>query len=62
MSDQSANTQDPGDRPTPNEDAGVARDILEALNVEGVVDEPGRPSPMNPQESLPSDADVPPPG
>ena len=62
MSDQSANTQGTGSTSTPNEDAGVARDVLDALNVKGVVDEPGRPAEMNPQESLPTDADVPPPG
>ena len=42
-----------------NEDAGVARDVLSVFNAEGVVDEPGRPSESDPEESLPSEADLP---
>lgn len=61
MTDQSASTQDPDRRDTPNEDAGTARDVLAAFNAEGVVDDPGRPTPLNPEESLPSDAEIPPP-
>jgi len=43
----------------PNEEAGVARDVLATFNAEGVVDEPGRPQPNDPEESLPSEADLP---
>jgi hypothetical protein len=59
MTDQSAPTQNPDDREPPNEDAGVARDVLATFNAEGVVDEPGRPAPHDPEESLPGDADIP---
>ena len=52
---------DPQDVEPPNEDAGAARDVLATFNAEGVVDEPGRPRPLDPEESLPTDADIPPP-
>ena len=57
--DQGAKVQ--SEREPPNEEAGVARDVLATFNAEGVVDEPGRPTPQNPEESLPTDADIPPP-
>ena len=59
MSNDQTTAAGSGDEP--NEEAGVARDILEALNAEDVVDSPGRPQPIEPHESLPGDADVPPP-
>jgi hypothetical protein len=61
MTDQSSRSQDEADREPPNKDAGAARDVLAAFNAEGVVDEPGRPAPNDPEESLPGDADIPPP-
>lgn len=53
-------TPEPDDQP-PNEEAGAIRDVLAVFNAEGVVDEPGRPSANDPGETIPADADVPPP-
>jgi hypothetical protein len=57
MSNDQSSTASPADEP--NEAAGTARDVLSAFNAEGVVDDPGRPTPNDPQESLPSEADLP---
>ena len=57
MSNDQSSTASPADEP--NEEAGIARDVLSVFNAEGVVDDPGRPQPNDPEESLPSDADLP---
>jgi hypothetical protein len=57
MSNDQSSTASAADEP--NEAAGTARDVLSVFNAEGVVDDPGRPTPNDPQESLPSDADLP---
>jgi hypothetical protein len=57
MSNDQSSTASAADEP--NEAAGAARDVLSVFNAEGVVDDPGRPTPNDPQESLPSEADLP---
>jgi hypothetical protein len=59
MTDQSARPQDPDDPEPPNKDAGVVRDVLATFNAEDAVDEPGRPRRLDPDESLPDEADIP---
>ena len=49
------------DRTEPNDDADVASDVLSVFNAEEAIEEPGRPRKLDPGESLPADADVPPP-
>jgi hypothetical protein len=64
MTDKSASARGADDQDSqepPNKEAGIARDVLATFHAEGVVDEPGRPAPLDPEESLPSDADIPPP-
>jgi hypothetical protein len=57
MSNDQSSTAPAADEP--NEAAGTARDVLSVFNAEGVVDDPGRPTPNDPEESLPSEADLP---
>jgi hypothetical protein len=44
-----------------DQDAETARDVLSVFNAEEAIEEPGRPRDLDPGESLPADADVPPP-
>jgi hypothetical protein len=44
------------------DDESAVRDALEAFNAEGVIDDPGRPAELEPEESTTSDTDIPAPG
>lgn len=44
-----------------DDDVETARDVLSVFNADSTIDDPGRPRDLDPGESLPTDADVPPP-